>query len=218
MSGIHTHFSYEQAEVMAALETPTRIQDFLDTCAYAPEYTNRSSLRVIDERQAHCLDGGLFAAMALRRLGYPPLVVDIFPEPGTDDDHVLAVFRQAGRWGAVAKSNFSGLRYRDPVYATLRELVMSYFAQYFNLDGLKTMRTYTLPLDASRFDALGWEWNDAGVDAIEKALLARRRIALLTAREIAALAPVDELTYRAGMVGVNIDGVYKPQKPEEQGE
>jgi hypothetical protein len=207
-----TRFSYQQAEIISGLDTPVRIQEFLDTCAYPDESYNRSPLRVIDERKAHCLDGGLFAAMALRRLGYPPLVVDIFPDPGMDDDHVLAIFRRHGRWGAVAKSNFTGLRYRDPVYTSLRELVMSYFSQYYNIDGLKTLRTYTMPLNVARFDALGWEWNDAGIDAIEKALLARRRIPLISPETAAELAPVDELTYRAGMLVTNIEGVYKPKK------
>lgn len=212
MNGIETKFSYEQAEIIAGLDSPARIQAFLDTCEYAPEYANRSPLRVLEERKAHCLDGGAFGAMALRRLGYPALLLDMFPDPGMDDDHVLALFRRGGRWGAVAKSNFSGLRYRDPVYTSLHELVMSYFSQYYNIDGLKTLRTYTMPLNLAKFDALHWEWNDAGVDAIEQALLARRRIPLLTPQAAAELAPVDELTYRAGMLATNIDGVYKPKK------
>ena len=197
---------------MAGLDSPPRIQAFLDNCQYPEESYNRSALRVLDERRAHCLDGGLFAAMALRRLGYPPLVVDMFPDPGMDDDHVLAVFKRGSRWGALAKSNFAGLRYRDPVYASLRELIMSYFSQYYNVDGLKTLRTYTMPLNLSRFDKLGWEWLDSGVDAVEQALLARQRIPLLTAQAAAELTPVDELTYRAGMIETNIDGLYQPKK------
>jgi hypothetical protein len=202
----------EQRAVLAGLSTPAKIQAFLDTCAYVPEYTNRSSARVIAERRAHCLDGGLFAAAALRRLGYPPRVVDIFPDPGMDDDHVLALFQVGGRWGAVAKSNFVGLRYRDPIYSTLRELIMSYFEQFYNLDGLKSLRTYTMPVKLAAYDALDWESTDEGVDALEKILLARKRYPLLTPEGIAALVPVDELTYRAGMLVANMDGVYKPKK------
>ena len=114
------------------MTTPRKIQDFLDTVAYEPEYFNRSPLRVLRERRGHCLDGAIFAAAALRRLGHPPLVLDLIPEPLMDDDHVLAVFRKNDAFGAVAKSNFTGLRYREPVFRTLRELIMSYFEDYFN--------------------------------------------------------------------------------------
>lgn len=214
---ILTHLSPEQRETLAGLDTPVKIQAFLDSCVYVAEYDNRSPARVLAERRAHCLDGGLFAAMALRRLGYPPRVVDIFPDPGMDDDHVLAIFRVNGRYGAVAKSNFVGLRYRDPVYATLRELIMSYLEQYYNVDRVKTLRTYTLPLDLARYDHLRWEWEDAGVDAIEQVLLKRRCYRLLTDEMAAALAPVDELTYKAGLMAANMAGVYKPKKEGERG-
>ena len=206
------HLDAEQRAVLGGMDTPVKIQAFLDTCAYVAEYTNRSPARVMVDRQAHCLDGGLFAAAALRRLGYPPMVVDIFPDPGMDDDHVLAIFKRNGRYGAVAKSNFVGLRYRDPVYSTLRELIMSYFEQFYNLYGVKTLRTYTMPLNVSRYDRLGWEWQDSGVDEIEKVLLARKRRPLLTPQMAAELAPVDELTYKAGMLVANMDGVYKPKQ------
>lgn len=201
-----------QAALFRSLDTPLKIQDFLDTCAYVAEYTNRNPVRVLAERQAHCLDGGIFAAAALRRLGYTPVVVDIFPDPGMDDDHVLAIFKVDGRFGAVAKSNFVGLRYRDPVYATLRELIMSYFSQFYNIDGVKTLRTYALPLNLTRYDALNWEWADAGVDALEKILLSRARRALITPAMAAALTPVDEVTYRAGLLVANPAGLYKPKK------
>ena len=111
-----THLTPDLCDLLSGLDTPVKIQAFLDTCSYVAEYDNRCPARVLAERRAHCLDGGLFGAMALRRLGYPPLVVDIFPDPGMDDDHVLAIFKVNGRYGAVAKSNFVGLRYREPVY------------------------------------------------------------------------------------------------------
>ena len=119
-NAIETHLTPDLCDLLRGLDTPVKIQAFLDTCSYVAEYDNRCPARVLAERRAHCLDGGLFGAMALRRLGFPPLVVDIFPDPGMDDDHVLAIFKVAGRYGAVAKSNFVGLRYRDPVYLTLR--------------------------------------------------------------------------------------------------
>lgn len=209
---LEQHLTDEQRDILRGLDAPEKIQAFLDTCSYVAEYTNRCPARVIAERRAHCLDGALFAAMALRRLGYPAVVVDIFPEPGLDDDHVLAIYKRNGRFGAVAKSNFVGLRYRDPVYLTLRELVMSYFEMFFNIDGVKTLRSYAPPLNLARFDRLHWEWSDAGADAIEQTLLARRRIPLITPEMAAALPPVDPLTYKAGMLVASVEGLYKPQK------
>jgi len=208
---LEDHINEEQRELLRGLDTPVKIQAFLDTCAYVAEYDNRCPARVLAERRAHCLDGALFAAAALRRIGYPPLVVDLFPDPGMDDDHVLAIFKINGRYGSVAKSNFVGLRYHEPVYHSLRELIMSYFEQFYNVNGVKTLRTHTPPLDLARFDRLGWEWNDRGADAIEKALLARRRITLVPPEIAAALSPVDELTYKAGLLGADPDGLYKPK-------
>ena len=208
---LELHLSDEHCAVLRGLDTPPKIQAFLDTCSYVAEYDNRCPARVLTEKKAHCLDGGLFGAMALRRLGYPALVVDIFPDPGMDDDHVLAIFRRGGRYGAVAKSNFVGLRYREPVYHSLRELIMSYFELFYNVNGIKTLRTYTPPLNLARFDRLGWEWSDAGADAIEKALLARKRRPLISPEAAAELSPVDELTYKAGLLVANFEGLYKPK-------
>ena len=172
----------EQRGVWQSLTSPVSIQAFLDSIPYSAEDANRSPLRVLQERQAHCLDGGLFAAAALRQLGYPPLIVDLLPDPGADDDHVLAIFRRNGCYGAVAKSNFVGLRYREPIYRSLRNLVMSYFEVYFNVRGEKTLRSYTVPLDLATYDPMEWLANDAAADAIEKRLPQLRRTNLLTRR------------------------------------
>ena len=110
---------------------------------------------VLRERMANCFDGAVFAAAMLSRLGHPPLILDMLPN-GRDDDHVLAVYKRDGHWGAVAKSNFAGLRFREPVYRTVRELVMSYFEQYYNVDREKTLRAYTRPLNLQVFDKYQW--------------------------------------------------------------
>lgn len=199
----------EQRGAWQSLTSPTRIQAFLDGLPYSTEDANRSPLRVLQERQAHCLDGGLFAAAALRQLGYPPLIVDLLPDPGTDDDHVLAIFRRNGCFGAVAKSNFVGLRFREPIYRSLRDLVMSYFEVYFNTRGEKTLRSYTVPLDLTAYDAMNWLTNDAAADAIEKRLPQLRRTDLLTPAMIGELSPVDRRSYEAGMLGTDVDGLYK---------
>jgi hypothetical protein len=163
------------------------------------------------DQQAHCLDGALFAAAALRRLGYPPILVDLLPEPGTDDDHVLAIYKVNGYFGALAKSNYSGLRYREAVYRPLRELVLSYFEDYFNINGQKTLRAYTVPLRLSRMDGANWMWSDGGADAVEARLGKLRRIPLITPQMAAGLSAIDPLSFQAGMLGVNEAGLYKPQ-------
>lgn len=200
----------EQYRVVAELNSPAKIQAFLDQTPYSPEDRNRCPLSVLRDRRAHCLDGGLFAAAMLRRLGYPPLVIDLLPEPGTDDDHVLAIYRKDGHWGAVAKSNFSGLRYREPIFRTLRELVLSYFEDFFNVNGQKTLRAYTAPLNLSVYDHLNWMGSDEHLIVIEKRLYQLRRFPVLTPAMIANLSPVDKLSYDAGMMGSNPAGLYKP--------
>jgi hypothetical protein len=147
--------------------------------------------------------------MALRRLGYPPVVIDLLPVPGRDDDHVLAIYREHGCLGAVAKSNHVGLRFREPVYRTYRELVMSYFEVYFNVLKEKTLRGYTVPMDLSKFDHLGWEVDDSGVDAIEKKMKTLRSFSIITPAMAAGLNPVDERSYAGHTYGTDMDGVYK---------
>jgi hypothetical protein len=200
----------DERRLLASLTTPRKIQDFLDTVSYEPEYFNRSPLRVLRERRGHCLDGAIFGAAALRRLGYPPLVLDLTPEPLMDDDHVLAVFHKNDAFGAVAKSNFTGLRYREPVFRTLRELVMSYFEDYFNALGRKTLRGHTRLLDLSHYDAIDWETNDVACDRIEKRLQGMRSIPLLTPAMIRELTPVDPRRLEAGLQGADREGLFKP--------
>lgn len=202
-----------ERQLFESLDHPQKIQAFLDSTAYAAEYSNRCPLRVLRERRAHCLDGAIFAAAALRQIGFPPLLVDIFPDPGMDDDHVLAIYRLNGGYGAVAKSNFSGLRRREPVYRSLRELVMSYFEQFFNLHGQRTLRTYTRPLNLATLDARQWMTSDSGADAIEQRLLHMKRIHALNSAMIASLTPVDELPRQVGLIGSDPAGLYQPKLP-----
>lgn len=198
-----------EKQLVAGLDSPYKISQFLDTVQYPGGERNRSVINVLRERQAHCLDGGVFAVALLNRLGYPAIFIDILPEPGTDDDHILALFRQNDRWGCVAKSNFTGLRYRDPIYRSLRELVMSYFEVYFNMERKKTLRGYTRPIRLTRFNRINWLVDDAGVDEIEKYLKGLKTTPLLTDKMIASLSPLDERSFKVGLIGVNMDGLYK---------
>lgn len=211
LASFEARLTPDERASLDALTSPAAIQAYLDATPYSTEERDRCPLNVLRDRVAHCLDGGLFAAMALRRLGYPPRIVDLLPEPGLDDDHVLAIFRQNQCFGAVAKSNFVGLRYREPVYRSLRELVMSYFEVYFNVDGLKTLRGYTAPFDLAQLDHLGWMWDDAGVAQVMPAVLAGPRHSVVGTKALAGLQRVDDLSYRAGMLGTDPAGLYKPR-------
>ena len=177
---LEDHLDENQRRWWAGLTSPFQIQAFLDETPYSPADFNRCPLRVIRDGQANCFDGALLAAAALRRLGNPARIIDLLPEPGTDDDHVLAVFRRGSGWGALAKSNFSGLRYREPVYRSLRELVMSYFDVFFNLAGQKTLRGYTRPLRLAAFDRLNWEVDDRVIEVIETGLNRLQPVSVLS--------------------------------------
>jgi hypothetical protein len=200
----------------AALTSPVIIQSYLDAIPYSAEERNRCPLNVLNDRQAHCLDGALFAAAALRRIGYPPVVIDLLPDPGMDDDHVLAIYKQDGHYGALAKSNFAGLRFREAVYRSLRELAMSYFDDFYNVNGVKTLRSYTPPLRLEAYDQAGWMWSDQGADAIEARLYKLKRIPLISPEQAVRLSPVDRRSYDAGMLGVNAAGLYQPASDDPE--
>jgi len=198
-----------ERRVIAQLTTPRKIQDFLDGLPYSVESIYRCPLRVFQEHTAHCFDGALFAAAALRRLGYPPLVLNMSAIV-EDDDHLLALYKRDGHWGAVAKSNFVGLRFREPIYRNLRELMMSYFEQFYSLERKKSLRSYTVPVNLRVFDKLNWMMSDEPLERIGERLDEIRRIPLLTRRMIGNLSLVDERLYKAGLLGANQAGLYRP--------
>ena len=198
----------DELELLSGLSCPGRIQAFLDETAYSTDDWYRCPRRVLRERRAHCVDGAVFAAAALRMLGHQPLVVDLRAE--RDDDHFIAVFRNGRHLGAVAKSNTVGLRFREPIYRTLRELVMSYFEFYFNLDGEKTLRSFSPLVDLSRFDALAWTWRDDAIETLVTASERARHTKAVAVEMIPSLRPVDERLLRAGFLGADWDGLYKP--------
>ena len=199
-------FTPEERRILGRLKTPQKVQLFLDEeVAYNKEprgETCGSLRRVLRERVAHCFEGALFAASALRFHGRPPLVLQMRAE--RDDDHVLALFRErpgAGAWGAVAKSNYAGLRFRAPVYRSLRELAMSYFEQYYNLRAFKSLRSYCRPVDLSRFDARGWETSDEDLWYVSDFLALRTYRPLVTSAQVRLLGPLDRRLYEAGLHG-----------------
>ncbi len=192
------------------LSTPRKIQDYLNAIAYDADYATSSPRYVIRESKANCFEGALFAAAALRWLGHRPLLVDI--RSWNDDDHVLAVFKERGHWGAIAKSNFTVLRFREPVYRSVRELVMSYFDVYFNSIGQKTMRSYSLPLNLSQFDERAWMTTEEDLAYIGDKLDAIKHIPVLTPAMIRSLSPADKDLVKAGLLGSKKSGLFRPKK------
>ncbi len=200
-----------ERRLIARLDRPYKIQLFVDSLAYGTETLYRSPLRVLRERTCQCFDGAVFAAALLHRLRYPALVLDLLPNK-RDDDHVLALFQQGAHWGAIAKSNFAGLRFREPVYRDLRELIMSYFEHYYNLHREKTLRGYTCPIDLKAFDSRQWMTRDETMHLISQQLDKIRRVSILSRSMIARLSPVDDRSCQAGLYGANRAGLSVPQR------
>ena len=195
----HSGFSKSELRKLRALRTPAGIQRFLDELPYNLSYTARSPRKVLEDHTASCLEGGIFAAAALRVLGFSPLIFDL--EAEQDTDHVVAVFKVRGHWGAVAKSNFTGCRYREPVYRSLRELAMSYFNIYFNLRGERTLRRYSRPVNLARFDRLNWMSTEKPTWFIAEYLCDIPHQPLLTRGLEKHLTRVDRRTWESEMVG-----------------
>jgi hypothetical protein len=192
-------FTASELRQLRRLKTPAGIQRFLDGLPYHLAGTAWSPRKVLHEKTAHCLEGAIFAAAALRVLGFPPLILDL--EADQDTDHVLAVFKIRGHWGAVAKSNFSGCRYREPVYRTLRELALSYFNIYFNLRGERTLRRYSRPVNLRRFDNLAWMTSEKQIWFIAEYLCDIPHQPLLKRGLEKNLTRVDARTWASEMVG-----------------
>ncbi len=151
---------------LKSINTPARVQDFVDSLPINFEEkgeTYMSVQRTLREGKAHCLEGALVAACAFWIAGQKPLLLDLKTEK--DEDHVVALFRENGYWGAVSKTNHAVLRYRDPIYRTTRELALSYFHEYFKADGVKTLRAYSRPFSLLRYE--GEEWISGQKDLFE---------------------------------------------------
>ena len=194
----------QELSVIKRLSSPEKIQRFLD---YEIEYnkevdgeTCRSPRRVLRDRLAHCAEGAFFAAAALRIHRHEPLIVDL--EAVRDDDHLLAVFKEHGRWGAIAKSNYAGLRFREPVYRTIRELVMSYYEHYYNPAGEKTLRAYsTRPVNLKRFDRMNWMTTEEDLWEVCEYFCVVRHSRVMPPQAERKRRRMDRRLYEAGLVG-----------------
>ncbi|MBI4545180.1 MAG: hypothetical protein HY703_08300 [Gemmatimonadetes bacterium] len=201
-----------EIELFEQLRSPEDVQGFLDSIPYNEEITCRSPRRVMRERKANCTEGAFFAAAALEHLGQPPRVVNL--RAVRDDDHLIALFRRRGRLGAVAKSNYTGLRYRSPVYHNLRELVLSYFDHYYNPAGELTLRAYARPLDLRTRRFGQWRTSEEDLDDLADHFDRLPATVIVSAAEARRLRPVDGRLMAAGLLGAREEGLYQgPMRP-----
>lgn len=199
-----------EQRLLRSLSSPAKIQDFVNGLEYRVVGNNRtchSPRLVLKEGKAQCIEGAMFAAAALRFHGFPPLLVDM-ESSRKDLDHVLAVFKIDGAWGAISKTNHGVLRYREPIYQSIRELVMSYFHEYFlQTTRAKTLRSFSRPVNLARFDDRDWETSDQPLWYVADHLLNVPHTTILTRRQISRLRKADPI--EAAMTEI----VEWPKKP-----
>lgn len=190
----------KELDILKNLNTPQKIQDFLNSLPANFDDGNdtcMSPMKVLETGKCHCMEGAIFAALALRVNGYKPLIVDLVSDK-KDFDHVIAVFKENGKWGAISKTNHAVLRYREPVYTSIRELVMSFFHEYFTDDGKKTLRSFSRPVNLSRFDKQGWTNTFDEVWYIPEYLIGIKHFDILEKKQIKKLRKADEIEIEAG--------------------
>jgi hypothetical protein len=199
---IRPNLDPDERKTLARLSTPSKIQDYLDSLQFNFESrgeTHMSPCRVLRQGTAHCIEGALLAAAALWRKGEPPLLMDLRSAPGTGDyDHVVALYKRNSYWGAISKTNHPSIRFRDPVYKTLRELALSYFHEWFlNTSGKKTLASYSDALDLRK---LGEAWITAEEELwdIDKALNTLPHHALVPKGNARYIRPADPMELAAG--------------------
>jgi hypothetical protein len=196
-------FDAAQRKTLRSLNRPWKVQRFLDeelSYNLEPEGdTCYSPKTVLEKRRAHCMEGAMLAALALRLHGHPPLLVDL--EAVRDSDHVLAVYRVNGFWGSVAKSDYSGLRSREPIYRTIRELAISYFEHYYNAAGEKTLRGYSRPVNLRRFDRYNWMASEEDVWVVPNRLCEVAHTPVVRQAMLKHVARMDRRLYDAGRLG-----------------
>ena len=192
----------DKLKILKRLNSPKKIQDFLDKMPINFEEdgdTFLSPMAVLEKKTCHCVEGAALAALALRVNGWPPLLLDL--EANDNDwDHVVAVFKQYGKWGAISKTNHAVLRFREPIYNSIRELAMSYFHEYFDDNGKKNLRRYSAPVNLARFDQRGWMTAKEDIDYIPEYLADIKHFRILNRKQIANLRKADPIEIKAGKI------------------
>jgi hypothetical protein len=195
-----------ERRILAGLRTPAHIQKFLDELEYDEEAGLASPRVVMRTGKAQCVSGVLFACAALRELGCPPRLMYI--EAVTDDSHCIAVYEHGGLWGGIAKSNFTTLRSRDPIYP-YDALGLSYFEGFYNQYGKRTMRSFTVPVELERFEPRGWRFADEELTYIDRAIDLAPKAWILPRGAGKRLSTVNELLRNAGMLGSKSAGLWR---------
>ena len=186
-------------DVLRKFDTPQKIQVFVNAIPINHEIGGETILsvrQVLVQRRAHCIEAAFVAACALWIHGEPPLVMHLDCTP-SDDPHVVALFRRHGAWGAISKSNGAHLRYRDPIYRSLRELALSYFHEYFDKRGRRTLRSYSTAFDLRRIDAGLWITQDDMCEEANARLAGLRHYTLVAPRSRLQLSRLDAFEQRA---------------------
>ena len=193
--------SHPELRALRKLSSPKKIQDFLDTIPINHErrlQTCSSPLVTLRRGSAHCLEGGLVAALALWMNGHPPLLMDL-KTTRYDIDHIVALFRIRGHWGGITKTNHAVLRYREPIYRDLRELAVSFFHEYSLPDGRKTLRSYSAAFDLRRYPD-DWILTDEPLWLLERRIDESRHFPLVNRKQITGLRRADDIEIRAGKI------------------
>jgi hypothetical protein len=195
--------------VFKKFKTPWGIQLYINSLKYNPGDNTNSPEQVIRKKKAHCAEGAFFAAAALRFLGYKPLILYFLA--WNDDDHFIALFKRNNRWGAVSKSNYTVLRYREPVYKSIRELAMSYFEGYMNSIGQKTMRAYTVPVNLEKFDKDNWMSTKRDLEFVADYFDKVKQFKVLDKKMISSLSPVDKELLEGALLRADKKGLFNPR-------
>jgi hypothetical protein len=197
----------DEKRIFARLRSPRAIQEFLDNIGYEPRGGAVSPRAVLRNQRAQCYSGALFAAAALRELGHTPHIMWI--DAVEDDGHCLALYQENGLWGSIAKSNFTTLRSREPIYEYLA-LGLSYFDGFYNVTGKRTMRAFTVPIDLEQFEPRGWRFSGGDLIYVDNAIDTAERAWKLPRHAVKLVSNVTEAVRTAGLLGSNPDGLWKP--------
>jgi hypothetical protein len=195
-------FTKKEKFLMHKLNTPAKVQDFLDTLKFNFEENGRETLKspimVLRKKNAHCIEGAVLGAYILSLHNFPPLLLHLQTIKG-DFDHVISPFKQYGCWGALSKTNHSVLRYREPVYKNIHELVMSYFHEYFLDNGQKTLRKYSRPLNLNMFN-INWVLEEDNLWNIDQELDKIKHYDILSKANLKNLRKADTIERKVGKI------------------
>jgi len=202
------HWTPEERRLLRSLKSPEKIQDYLNKLIYNPTDHASSPRWVMITKEAHCFEGGLLAACALELQGHKPLMVDLIAQ--NDDHHVLTVYKASTGWGSISKSNLALLSGRRPYFASIRELVMSYFPFYFNIEGQPSLYGYSNPINLNNFKSWDWRTTDADLMEMGMSFAEYPHFEIISPRQITKLSKVEKRVFDACLLGADLSGVYRP--------